>query len=233
MHHYFEKQLFYIILIAIKLWIVSRFFSKLLLFHRLSELSLSTALPHYRLRGSCWADIRLSNHPELSGHAVHGEVGGLDIGGQHGRRFVLLRHTHKPQKGPYTPFVQTGAETSDGTCAEAVKVGSKLFLGGPFQEGGCRCRGWKCGVCSGVRPNTPHSTGDPPSALHVCYCCQRSWWVAVRRIQMGVSICGAVQQHPMDRWVLSGADVQDPRHSVLETVWLLCDEAQQVGCLRE
>jgi len=30
--------------------------------------------------------------------AVHEEVDGLDIGGQHGRRFVLLRHTHRPQR---------------------------------------------------------------------------------------------------------------------------------------
>ena len=50
--------------------------------------------------------------------AVHEEVDGLDIGGQHGRRFVLLRHTHRPQRRPY-PFVQTGAETPD-TGAEAV-----------------------------------------------------------------------------------------------------------------
>jgi len=26
---------------------------------------------------------------------------GLDIGGQHGRRFVLLSHTHRPQRKPY------------------------------------------------------------------------------------------------------------------------------------
>ena len=47
------------------------------------------------------------------------EVDGLDIGGQHGRRFVLPRHTYRPQKG-HTTFVQTGAETSD-TGAEAVQ----------------------------------------------------------------------------------------------------------------
>ena len=31
---------------------------------------------------------------------------------------------------------------------------------------------------------------------------------------------------------MSTADAQAPRHGVIETVWLLCDEAQQVGCLR-
>ena len=58
---------------------------------------------------------RLSHHPEPSGR---GEVDGLDIEGQHGRRFVL-RRTHRPQNG-HTPFVQAGAETSE-TGEEAVK----------------------------------------------------------------------------------------------------------------
>jgi len=39
----------------------------------------------------------------------------LVSGGQHGRRFVLLRHT-----GGHTPFVQAGAETPD-NGAQAVK----------------------------------------------------------------------------------------------------------------
>jgi len=38
--------------------------------------------------------------------------------------------------------------------------------------------------------------------------------------------------HSVGRWVLSGADAQDPWHGVLEAVRLFCDEAQQVGCLR-
>ena len=49
----------------------------------------------------CWAAILLSQRPEKTGQAVHGEVDGLVIGGQHGRRFVLLRHTHRPQRRPY------------------------------------------------------------------------------------------------------------------------------------
>jgi len=52
-------------------------------------------------RGRCWAAIRLSHRPELSDRAVHEEVDGLDIGGKHGRRFVLLRHTYRPQGRPY------------------------------------------------------------------------------------------------------------------------------------
>ena len=55
----------------------------------------------------------------------------MDIGGQHGRRFVLLRHTRRPQK---RPFVQTGAETSD-TGAGAVKTRSYVVLGRAIPEG--------------------------------------------------------------------------------------------------
>jgi len=54
-----------------------------------------------RFRGWCWAAIHLSHRPELSGRAVHGEGNGLDIGGRHGRRFVLLRHTHRSQRRLY------------------------------------------------------------------------------------------------------------------------------------
>jgi len=43
----------------------------------------------------------------------------LDIGGQQGRRFVLLRHI-TDRRGGHTSFVQAGAETSD-TGGEAVK----------------------------------------------------------------------------------------------------------------
>jgi len=51
----------------------------------------------YQISGQVWANIRLSRHPEPSGHAVHGEVNGLDSGGQQGQRSVLPRHTHRPQ----------------------------------------------------------------------------------------------------------------------------------------
>ena len=89
-----------------------------LLLRRLSQL-FNPLLGRTRSRDRCWAVIRMSHHPEPSGRAVHVEVGGLGIGGQHGRRFALLRHTHKPQRG-HTAFVQAGAEMSD-TGVEAVK----------------------------------------------------------------------------------------------------------------
>jgi len=52
-------------------------------------------------RGRRWAAIQLSHRPESPGRAVHDEVDGLGIGGQLCRRFVLLRHTHRPQRRPY------------------------------------------------------------------------------------------------------------------------------------
>jgi len=67
---------------------------------------------------------------------------------------------------------------------------------------------------------------------HFCYCHQMNRCVVEQGVQMGVSISYAVHSHSMDRWVLSEADVKDPCEGVLETVWLLCNEAQQVGCLR-
>jgi len=73
-------------------------------------------------RGRCWAAIRLSHRPEPSGHAVHGEVDGLDIGGQHGRRFVLLRHTHMPQRLSLKIFTGLLPDASTRTYLFLVKV---------------------------------------------------------------------------------------------------------------
>jgi len=70
-----------------------------------------------RSRGKCWAAIRLSHRPEPSGRAVHGRSMDWTL---EDNMFVLLRHTHKPQRRPY-PSVQAGAETPD-TSAEAVKL---------------------------------------------------------------------------------------------------------------
>jgi len=80
-----------------------------------------------------------SHRPEPPDRAVHEEVDGLDIGEQHGRRFVFLRHTHRPQSR-HIPFVQAGAETSD-TGAEAVKPDPRCSWEGHSGLGGCRRRG--------------------------------------------------------------------------------------------
>ena len=95
----------------------------------------------------------------------------------------------------------------------------------------CRCRGSKCGVCAGS-PSAPHFIGDPPSAAQVCCCCHMNWGDVVWGVQMGVPIWGSVSLHWMAGCAQSEADVQAPRHDVPATVWLHCDEAQQVGFLR-
>jgi len=136
------------------------------------------------------------------------------------------------RRGGHTSFVQAGAETSD-TGAVAVKPDPRTSWEGHIRVGGCRCRGWKCGVlwCC---PSIPHSIGDPPTAPHVSCRCQMNGWDVVRAVQTGASIWGPVHLHLMDRWALSETGVQAPWHGVLGTIcWLHCDKAQQVGCLRE
>jgi len=83
--------------------------------------------------------------------------------------------TFTGRRGGHTPFVQAGEETCD-TGAEAVKLDPGCSWEG--HSGGCgyRCRRWKCGVLWYCPPTT-HSIGDPPTAPHVCCCCQMEWWV--------------------------------------------------------
>ena len=49
-----------------------------------------------------------------------------------------------------------------------------------------RCLELKYGVLWGC-PSTPHAIHDPPTAPHVCFC-QKNWWLAVRRVQMGLNL---------------------------------------------
>ena len=109
---------------------------------------------------------------------------------------LLFCATLAGRRGGHTPFVQAGAETSD-TGAEAVEPDPGPSWEGHSGEGGYRCRELKCGVLWGC-PSTPHSIGNPPTAPHVCCCCQMNWWVVVRRVQMGVSIWGAVHLHSLE-----------------------------------
>ena len=169
----------------------------------------------------CWAAIRLSHCPGPSGCAVHGEVDGLDVGGQHGRRFVLLRHTHRLQRRPHH-ICTTRSGNVRHRCSGGW-AGPRLFLGGSFRGCGYRCRRWKCRVLWGC-PLNLHSIGDPPTVPHVC-CCQKNWWVVVWWVQMGASIWGTMHLHSIDWWALSGTGVQTLWHGVLEIVWLHCDEA--------
>ena len=91
----------------------------------------------------------MSHRPEPSGRAVNGEVDGLDIGGQHGRRLFFCT-TLTGRRGGHTPFVQAGGETSD-TDAETVEPDPGSFWEG--HSGG----EWRCGdenteSCAVVHP---------------------------------------------------------------------------------
>ena len=68
----------------------------------------SPLLGYTRYQDWCWAAIWLSHHQEQLDRADH-EVDGLDIGGQHVGWLVLLYHTYRPQRRPYTT-VQAGAK---------------------------------------------------------------------------------------------------------------------------
>ena len=139
----------------------------MLLFLLLSQL-LKPLLGCTRSRGRCWAAIRLSHRPEPSGHAVHGEFDGLDIGGQHGRRFVLLHHTHRPQRRPYS--ICTSRSGNVLTPVRRRLSETQALLGRVIPGGGCWCRGWRCGVLCGC-PSSLHSIGDLQTVPHVYCCC--------------------------------------------------------------
>jgi len=78
----------------------------------------------------------------------------LDIGGQHGRWFVLLRHTHRPQRG-HTPFGQAGVETSD-IGAEAVKPDPGSSCEGHFRGMGASVGDENVVSCGVVRHSAFH-----------------------------------------------------------------------------
>ena len=135
----------------------------LLSFERILLLPL---LGHARFWGRCWAAIRLFHYPEPSGRAVRGEVDGLDIGGRHGRRFVLLRQTHRPQRRPY--LICTSRSRNVRLQSGGGLAGPRLFLGGSFQ-GNCTDI-WNQSVesCGVVWPLCVPLMIHPPP--HVCCC---------------------------------------------------------------
>jgi len=51
------------------------------------------------------------------------------MGGQHGRRFVFLRHTHRPQRRPY-PFIQAGEETLDTNWQQLQQLAGEAPVSG-------------------------------------------------------------------------------------------------------
>jgi len=69
---------------------------------------------------------------------------------------------------------------------------------------------------------------------HFCYCRQMSSWVVEHQAQNGcLDLRCRAFPLDIDRWEVSGADVKDPWHGVLETVWLFSDEAQQVDACED
>jgi len=74
----------------------------------------------------------------------------LDIGRQHGRRFVLLRHTHKPQRRPY-PICTSRNENARHRCGGGY-AGTRLFLGGSFRWVGACVGDENAEPCVDVRP---------------------------------------------------------------------------------
>jgi len=79
-------------------------------------------------------------------------VDGLEIEGQHGRRFVHLRHTHRPQRKPYPICtVQAGAETSD-IGAQAVKSDPSCSWEGHSRGVGAVVGDKNAESCEFVRP---------------------------------------------------------------------------------
>jgi len=91
----------------------------------------TTAWPHYILGADVEQPFDSSRCPEPSADAVHGEVDGLDIGGQHGWRFVLLRHTHRPQRRPH-PICTSRSGNLRHRCGGG-QAGLGNFLGGSFR----------------------------------------------------------------------------------------------------
>ena len=65
-----------------------KMFSTIRLVTQLRQWYINRVLPWNDDHG-CWAASRLFRHQESPGRAFHGDVNGLDIGGQHGRRLVL------------------------------------------------------------------------------------------------------------------------------------------------
>jgi len=122
-----------------------------------------------RSRGRCWIHVRLSHRLEPIGHAVHGEVDGLDIGGQHERRFVLLRHTHQRQRRPYPIYTRKRGYVRH-RCGGGW-AGPTLVLETSFRECGCRCRGWKWGVFRVDQPPRISSVIPPVRYTYVIVVC--------------------------------------------------------------
>lgn len=87
-----------------------------------------------RSQDRCWAAIQLSCHPGPSGHVLKREVEELDSKGQHGQQTVLMPHTYKQEKGPYSVCVSRSGNVWN-QC-EGSEAGPTLSLAGLIQASG-------------------------------------------------------------------------------------------------
>ena len=113
-----------------------------LLIHLLSEF-FKPLLSRTRSRGRRRAANRLSHRPEPSGRAVHEEVDGLDNGGQHGWLFVLLRHTHRPQRRLYSICTSSSRNVRhqcEGGLSRTQAVFGRVIPGGWVPVSGMQMR---------------------------------------------------------------------------------------------
>ena len=100
------------------------------------------------------------------------------------------------RRGGHTPFVQAGAETSD---TGGRRLSRTWALLGRVIQGVCvPVSGIKIRSLVGLFAHSTFHWWYAHSAARICCCCQMNWWVAVRRVQMGVSIWGALHLHSMD-----------------------------------
>jgi len=79
--------------------------------------------------------------------------------------FVLLRHTHRPQRRPYR--ICTSRSGNVRPWCGGGWAGPRLFLGRSFRGGGWRCPELKCGVLWGFPP-TPHKWVSRFEAPCIC-----------------------------------------------------------------
>ena len=107
-----------------------KMFSTIRLVTQLRQWYINRVLPWNDDHG-CWAASRLFRHQESPGRAFHGDVNGLDIGGQHGRRSVLLRHTRKPQRRSYLICASRSGIVRHRCGGGLTKI--MLLLAGSFQ----------------------------------------------------------------------------------------------------
>jgi len=143
--------------------------------------------------------------------------------------FLLMTWQPWPQRRPYT--ICTSRSGNVRHRSGGALAGPRFFLGGSFRGLGAGVGEENAESCGVVRPLRIPLVIRPMIRTYVVVV---KWTneILCGGYKLGVSIWGTVRLHWMDGWALSRADAQAPWHGTLETVWLHCDETQQVGCLK-